>query len=535
MVRPAPRLAGVAELSLHPGRRVQWPWESLVAPLLAATLAVVAALAGWRGGDLPAALYRISLFHRHGLTLWDSQWYGGHWTLDYSVIFPPLAGVIGLHLTEIAAVALAAFSFDRLVVEHYGRTARLGSIVFALGTLVQVAIGQLPFLMGEAFGLAALWAATRRRWAVAAVLAAGAALASPLAGAFVGLAVAAWLVAQWPKERARLIPMLGAALVPVAALSLLFPGQGAMPFPFKDFAFELVVFGLALALLPRTSRVLRIGVGLYLVAFVFAFVLHTPVGGNIERLGEAFGPAVVAVALWPLRRVLLGLIVVPLVILQWAPAIAAMSRDAVDPTTSEAYFTPLVSYVTAHADPPGRVEIVPTLLHWEAAYAAPSVPLARGWERQLDTADNPIFYTPGALTPASYRAWLLTNGVRFVALPDAKLDYAGKAEGQLVRAGVPGLHLVWHDKHWRVFTVTGATGIVSGPVVPVLIDGGHVQLDVLRPGPVLVRVRYNTEWSVVSGNACIAEDPDGWLRVQAQTAGPIDLQLRLVGASSHAC
>ena len=506
-----------------------------MAPALAAVLAVVAAVAGWRGGDLPAALYRITLFHRHGLTLWDSQWYGGHWTLDYSVIFAPLAGVIGLHLTEIAAVAVAAFSFDRLVVGRYGRSARLGSIAFALGTLVQVAIGQLPFLMGEAFGLAALWAATRRRWGIAAVLAACAALASPLAGAFVGLAVGAWLVSQWPVDRARLIPLVGAALVPVAALSLLFPGQGAMPFPFKDFAFELVVFGLALAFLPRSSRVLRIGVGLYLVAFVFAFVLHTPVGGNIERLGEAFGPAVVAVALWPVRRVLLAVIAVPLVILQWAPAIAAISRNAVDPSNNQAYFTPLVSYLTDHANPPGRVEIVPTLLHWEAAYAAPSVRLARGWERQLDTADNAIFYTPGALTPASYQAWLLANGVRFVALPDAKLDYAGKAEGQLVLAGVPGLHQVWHDKHWRVFGVAGATGIVSGPAVPVQIDGGKVQLDALQPGPVVVRVRYNTEWSVVSGAACLAEDPGGWLRVQAQAAGPIQLQLRLVGGSSHAC
>jgi len=71
-------MPGVAELSLHPPRRVQWPWEPLVAPALAAVLAVVAAVAGWRGGDLPAALYRITLFHRHGLTLWDSQWYGGH-------------------------------------------------------------------------------------------------------------------------------------------------------------------------------------------------------------------------------------------------------------------------------------------------------------------------------------------------------------------------------------------------------------------------------------------------------------------------
>ena len=88
--------------------------------------------------------------------------------------------------------------------------------------------------------------------------------------------------------------------------------------------------------------------------------------------------------------------------------------------------------------PLGRVEVVPTALHWEAVYVALRFPLARGWERQLDTANNPIFYDPGRLTPRSYRAWLLDNGVRFVALSDARLDYAAYGEAYLVRRGVPG-------------------------------------------------------------------------------------------------
>jgi len=153
----------VRELALDRRSR-GWVLEPALAPLIAAGLAIVAWLEGWRGGDLPAALYRIALFHREGLTLWDSQWYGGHWTLDYSVIFPPVAGIIGVHVTEVACVTVAALSFDRLVVGAFGRRARAGSIAFALGTLVQVAIGQLPFLMGEAFGLAALCLAMKGRW-----------------------------------------------------------------------------------------------------------------------------------------------------------------------------------------------------------------------------------------------------------------------------------------------------------------------------------------------------------------------------------
>jgi hypothetical protein len=189
-------VVSLTELAVPPGigsrRRLL---ESATPPLIAAVLAALAGFADLKGVDLPAALYRVSLFHRHGLTLWDSQWYGGHWTLDYSVIFPPIAGILGIHLTEIACVTVAALAFDRLAVGALGRSARVASVVFALGTLVQVAIGQLPFLLGEALGLAALWAMSRGKWRLAVLLAMATALATPLAGAFLGIAATAWLLA----------------------------------------------------------------------------------------------------------------------------------------------------------------------------------------------------------------------------------------------------------------------------------------------------------------------------------------------------
>jgi hypothetical protein len=77
----------------------------------------------------------------------------------------------------------------------------------------------------------------------------------------------------------------------------------------------------------------------------------------------------------------------------------------------------------ARAWPSGRPsgKACRTRLHWEAAYVAPAVPLVRGWERQLDTAGNPLFYDADLLNPDSYRAWLIDSGVRYVALPDAPL------------------------------------------------------------------------------------------------------------------
>src|SRR6202521_3890920 len=121
----------------------------LAAPLLAAGPALLSVLTGAQGVDLAAATYRVELFARSGLTLWDSQWYGGHWTFDYSVLFAPVGWLAGLPPVGIGCVAVAAWAFDRLAVARFGRAGRAGAIAFAVGTVVQVAIGQEPYLLGE--------------------------------------------------------------------------------------------------------------------------------------------------------------------------------------------------------------------------------------------------------------------------------------------------------------------------------------------------------------------------------------------------
>jgi hypothetical protein len=508
--------------------------ELLWAPIIAAALASLAVLVGLQGVDLPAQLYRVDLFHRSGLTLWDSQWYGGHWTLNYSVIFPPLAGLLGVGVTEVASAAVAALTFDRLVVARFGRAAKIGSLVFALGTLAQVAIGQLPFLLGEALALTACSMAMRRRWPAAAAFAFATPLASPLAGAFLALAMLAWAATSWPRPRPAQALMLAAAGVPAVALSVLFPGQGVMPFGTTDFIWLLVLFGAAGVVVPRANRDLRIGIALYLGAIVLSFAIATPVGGNISRLGECIGAPLVLAALWPRRRLVAIAVAIPILTLQWGPALATFVSNGADPSTKATYFRPLIGFLQRHQNPLGRVEIVPTKLHWEAAYVAPSVPLARGWERQLDTADNPIFYRSNALTAASYDAWLLANGVRYVALPDVALDYAGKAEAVVIDAGLHGLRPAWHDAHWRVFAVRGSTGIVSGPARLLTLDGSRLVLQATAPGTVVVRERYNPGWSLVGGRGCVRQDPSGWTAIDVRAAGQIALTLGIGDAAQQA-
>ena len=509
--------------------------RSLVSPAIAGALALIGALLGWRGVDLPAQIYRVTLFHREGLTLWDSQWYGGHWTFDYSVIFPPIAGLIGVVATGVLSSIVAAWAFDRLVVGHFGDTARFGSLVFAFGTVAQIAIGRLPFLLGEALALAAGLAATKRRWPVAVALALASSLASPLAGAFLGLAVVAALASSWPRHRLGIVAVAGGVGVPLLIVAVLFPGQGVFPYPAIDFLWEVAI-GVGLwILVPKQEKGLRLAVRLYIAAASLSFVLPSPVGGNIGRLTECFALPIAACVLWPLRRWVLTLVAIPLVLWQWTPAWGAITEYGRDPSAHQAYYQPLVHFLQAHNDPTGRVEVVLTRLHWEAAYVAPSIALARGWERQLDTADNPLFYNAGALTPASYRAWLLDNGVRYVALPDAPLDYAAVAEAQVVEAGVQGLRLAWHNNHWKVFEVVGAPGIVEGPGHLRRLSGGQIFLRATGPGQILVRVRNPLHWAITQGTGCVGVSPSGWTTIAVPGAEDLHLQLRLVASTGTAC
>src|SRR5581483_5920157 len=123
--------------------------------------------------------------------------------------------------------------------------------------VVQVAIGQLPFLMGEALALSAICAAARRRWAIAVPLAVATSLASPLAAAFLALAAAAWLLAGWPRHRLGIVALLAGVAVPMGVVALLFPGQGSFPYPAPDFVWEVVTAGGLLMLVPRHERALR--------------------------------------------------------------------------------------------------------------------------------------------------------------------------------------------------------------------------------------------------------------------------------------
>jgi hypothetical protein len=240
---------------------------------------------------------------------------------------------------------------------------------------------------------------------------------------------------------------------------------------------------------------------------------------------------------WTRLPLLVPVAAVPLALSQWSPAWGAFSSAAAQPSTHRAFYVPLDQTLRADAaaGPAGRVEVVPTEYHWESAYVTQVMPLARGWERQLDEADNPIFYRAAALDPSSYRSWLLDNGVRFVALAAAPLDMAGQTEGALVESGrVPGLKLIWRSDRWRLYAVDGSPGIVSGPAQLVGSGDGGLAIQASRPGPVTVRVRWNPDWYVAAGAGCVARKGP-WLTVQVDRPGPITVALSPLRPDRSVC
>jgi hypothetical protein len=484
------------------------------------------------GGDLAAATYRVDLFRRLGLVLWDSNWYAGHWTGDYSLLFAPIGATLSIAGTDILCATVAAWAFDRLVVPRYGRLGHIAAAVFAAGTIVQIAVGRVPYLLGGTLALLALLAASRRWWLLAMPLALAASLSSPLAGAFLGLAAGAWFLADLPRLNWGAVLLGAACVLPVIALEVLFPGQGAMPFAPLDF---IDMFApIAVVMLLGDCRELRIGAVLYALAVTASFLIPSALGVNIVRLATTTGLSVLVLLVprlrqarphaWALRALLLAA-VVSLALGEWVPASGALLGVS-DPESSPAYFKPLLAYLVPHDKPLARIEVVPTATHWESVYVALRLPLARGWERQLDTQDNPIFYGPGRLNPHSYRAWLLANGVRFVALANAPLDYIAGPEARLVRSGrVPGLRLVWHNRNWHVYSVAGVAGIVNGPGRLVSEHGQQLVLDASRAGTMLVRVRFSPRWQVTRGAASVRESPGGWLALHVRRAGRVRLSI----------
>jgi hypothetical protein len=498
-------------------------------------------------GDLPAHLFRAKLFSLEGFGLWNNLWYGGHNTLGYSVLFPPVSAALTPQIAAAIAAVLTAALFEMLIRRHFGPDAWLAALWFGAATATNLYTGRLPFAFGLMAAAACALALQRGRPRLACALAFLTALCSPVAALFAGLAGAAYALGSYARAR-RGAPsrsrgvwigaaVVIAALVPVGLLSVAFPEGGREPFAFSALWPIPVIAVIAFLALPRREWTLRAAVVLYGLGCIVSYLVPSPVGSNLVRLAPLLAGPLAVVLWWRRQNLLLLAALVPLLYLQWqAPAINVASA-AGDPSSSSSYWQPLLGYLSRQSGPPFRIEIPFTRSHWEAYEVATRFPIARGWERQLDIKYNHLFYG-GSLTAGTYYAWLRELAVKFVAVSDAPLDYSAVAEQALIDRGLPYLHLVYRSAHWRVYEVAGATPIVQGPASLTAYGPNSLTLVARRAGTLFVRVRFSPYWAITGNSGCV--EPAGeFTGVTLRRPGPAKLVIRFslgrIGANSPRC
>jgi hypothetical protein len=499
---------------------------SLALPM-AAVLVGVWLLLSPRSPDLAAQAYRASLFESSGFTVWDNNWYGGHHLPGYSLVFPWVAWLMGMRLVGALAVLASTFAFERVVLTVYGLCARWGALCFAVAAAGDLWIGRLTFALGVTFAMFAVLALVRGRPWVAGLLAAVCAATSPVAGLLLALAGVTHVLAARRAQTgfALVLPVL----IVVLPIAVLFPEGGWEPFAASSVVATLAVVLAFLYALPREQRLLRVGGHVYLVATVLSLI-PAPMGSNIDRYAVLLAGPLLLCALGhdgfsrpgrPPAAVALAVLGI-LTWTVWGPVREATGVIG-DPSTSAAYYAPLKGFLRAHGGSLLRIEVPFTHSHWEAALLAPEFELARGWERQLDTKYDPIFFKSG-LNAGTYRVWLDDNAVSYVALPDVRLDGSSDEEAALIRKGLPYLREAFKSVHWRVFAVLDPTPLVSAPAVLTALGHSSFAMRFASAGRALVRLHYTRYWTVSGSHpsgACVQPAPGGWTFVNARKPGVV--------------
>jgi hypothetical protein len=505
----------------------------VAASLLAAALqSLWAALLATDGGDMAAQYAWAQFAAGHPASAYDLAWYGCMPPVSYSVLAPYLMAWLGVRTSAVLAGTLSAAVLARLLMRSGLARPLLPALCGAAALAGNVASGRITFAIGALFALAAVLAILETRGsvplrtAVAGLLAMLATCASPVDGLFLLVAAPALFLTgrRWGGFALAAAPPLV-----VATTTLLFPFYGVQPYTFGAVAMVVVTTVPVALLVPGVWSTVRIGAWTYLLGNLLTLLIPSPIGSNVERMALLFaGTVLLGAAMTSRGRRALALWLAFAVAFTWQTVQPVLDlRVAVAARGWTQYAQPLVAELNRLGANRGRVEVVGAASHVEASSLAPYVELARGWNRQVDTTRNPLFYS-GTLTAAAYHAWLREWAVAYVVLPRTAPDYASETESEIVGSGRPWLRRVWSDAHWSVYRVTDAVPLVSAPAD--VLDAGEAALTlrVPEPGTTLVRVVWSP-WLDVVGTAgaagrkgaedgCLA--PDGsWTRLTTTTAG----------------
>jgi hypothetical protein len=437
--------------------------------VLAGAVAAVLLWLGPPGSDTAAHVYQLWFFKQHGFTLWDNYWYSGRYVfVTYSWLYYPLAAVLGIKLLATLSLATAAGAFARLVAY------RPAVLAFAVVWGAFALSGAYPFMLGVAFALIAL--NTRRLFPVFAVLAWA---ASPLALLLLGVVVVG--LRRW-RAVAAVVPLV----LLQGVLVVVYRSPGHFPFSWEEAGAAAAFCAGAIALTKR--RPVRGVFVAWLVLVVASFVFPSQLGENAARLRFMALP----LALLVLRRQPLR-VVVPLAALAAAynvsPLVWSFQKGRDERAENAAYWAPAIGYLRAHNTPDFRVNALDTVGHWEAVYLPEAgIPITRGWYRQDDFPDNAVLYD--RLDMPTYVRWLRDRGVRYVLVPDDRLDYTSARELPFATK----LQSVTRLGAVRIYAVPNPT-----PIVPVgeVVALGHdsITFRVSRPGRYRLSIRLHRSFN----------------------------------------
>jgi len=524
--------------------------EALFSAAAAAALAAAFAWLGPPGSDLAAHAYQRTVFLQHGFALWNNFWYAGRYSfITYSVLYYPLAALLGIKLLAVATIATAALAFAVVIGREWGPTARWSSRTFAVVWAGIVLSAAFPFALGIALALLALWALQARAHGRFACLAALTLAASPLAFLLLTLLLIGIALDRWAEWRRIVVPSLvmGVAGLAEVVLWRAFPDDGRYPFSAAELAAAATfcIFGAVLTWRVESARRLRFVFVVYMAACLGAFIVPSAIGENIARLRYAAIPvAVLLLSLrhWRPRFVCIGVFALAV---SWnvTPLAASFAHATSDPASSKAYWAPAVTYLHRHLGPSYRVEAVDTEGHWAAVYLPRAgIPLARGWFRQDDFPQNKLLYSP--VGTRAYLAWLRNLGVRYVVLTGAPVDYSARGEARLLASGRSGLRPVFWTPTLTVYEVPLAQRIITGPGAADVVAFTQTQIDlqVARAGRYRLAVRYSPYWQPSVG--CVLPRQDGMVELAIPRGGRVQVRFdvqpgqalrEVTGRRSSAC
>src|SRR4051794_23189791 len=128
--------------------------EATVAAALAAALAAILLWVVPPGVDWAAHSYQRSFLLEHGFAVWNNFWYAGRTTfITYSLLYYPLAALLGIRVLALLSVATAAFAFSAVMYRQWGAQSRLSSRTFAVLWAGIVAAAAFPFALGVSLAL----------------------------------------------------------------------------------------------------------------------------------------------------------------------------------------------------------------------------------------------------------------------------------------------------------------------------------------------------------------------------------------------